>query len=177
MGSHHRRLFDATARAATSFSIVVSISMLQKTTRQRRQLVACPFARSLGSALFSTTSLRRNCHPRNRFCHVPSPVERDVGVAADARMAMDGRLLFRATETTEATGNICLLLGVLLRARIIRIKIKHSRFVDLEHVDALRPKETVVGHPKHDRARNERILGAHFDNGFLLLTRIARGYP
>jgi len=42
-------------------------------------------------------------------------------------MAMDGRLLFRAPETTEATGNICLLLGVLLRARIIRIKIKHSR--------------------------------------------------
>src|SRR5260370_33208741 len=89
-------------------------------------------------------------------------------------MAMDWRLLFRVTESTEATGNICLLLGVLLRARIIRIKIKHSRFVDLEHVDALRPKETVVGHSKHDRARNERILGAHFDNGFLLLTRIDR---
>ena len=95
-------------------------------------------------------------------------------VAADARMAMDGHVLFRATETTKATGNICLLLGVLLRARIIRIKIEHSRFVDLEHVDALRPKETVVGHSEHDRARNERILGAHFENGFLLLTRIDR---
>src|SRR5260370_29143712 len=89
-------------------------------------------------------------------------------------MAMDGRLLFRATETTEATGNICLLLGVLLRARIVRIKIEHSQFVDLEQVDALRPTETVIGHSKHDRARNERILGAHFENGFLLLTRIDR---
>src|SRR5262245_9552323 len=89
-------------------------------------------------------------------------------------MPLDGHLPFRATETTEATGNICLLLGVLLRARIIRIKIEHSRFVDLEHVDALRPKETVIGHSKHDRARNERILGAHFENGFLLLTRIDR---
>src|SRR6516162_2860448 len=93
-------------------------------------------ARSLRSALFATTSLRRNCHPRDRFCHVPSPVGRDVGVAADARMAVDGHLLFRATETTKATGNIFLLLGVLLRSRIIRIKIEHSRFVDLEQVDA-----------------------------------------
>src|SRR5690349_9809314 len=109
-----------------------------------------------GSALFATTSLRRNCHPRNRFFHVPSPVGRGVGVAADAWMVMDGQLLFRATETTEG-GKILLLLGVLLRARIVRKKIEHSRFVDLEQVDALRPKETVVGHSKHDRARNQRI--------------------
>ena len=48
-----------------------------------------------------------------------------------------GQLLFRATETAEG-GKILLLLGVLLRARIVRIKIEHRRFVDLEQVDALR---------------------------------------
>src|SRR5215510_5892595 len=87
-----------------------------------------------GSELLPTTLLRRDGHPGNRFCHVPSPVGRNVGVAADARMAADGHMLFRATETTETPRNILLLLGVLLRARIVRIQLEHGRFVDVEQV-------------------------------------------
>src|SRR5262249_61695493 len=98
-----------------------------------------------GSALLPITLLRRDGHPGHRFGHVPSPGGRHVRVAADARMAADGHMLFRATETTETTGHILLLLGVLLCARIVRIQLDHGRLVDLEQVDALRPEETVVG--------------------------------
>src|SRR5205807_863975 len=111
--SSHRTRFSAGARAATSFAYSGRChDLLNRTRSDHGSLSLRPITK--GQRFFATTSLRRNCHPRNRFCHVPSPVGRGVGVAADARMAMDGHILFRATETTEATGNICLLLGVLL---------------------------------------------------------------